>query len=90
MPRLGRLDAPGVVHRIRIRGIERRTIVTDDRNREDFLARLATAYVLKNFGKTVARTRKAMGPTWKPGAVKAGVGTSWAGDWFAAWAGGLR
>jgi len=41
MPRLGRLDAPGVVHHIMIRGIERRNIFRDDGDREDFLARLA-------------------------------------------------
>jgi REP element-mobilizing transposase RayT len=41
MPRLGRLDAPGVVHHIMIRGIERRNIFRDDTDREDFLARLA-------------------------------------------------
>ncbi len=42
MPRLGRLDAPGVLHHIMIRGIERRNIFQDDTDREDFLARLAT------------------------------------------------
>ena len=41
MPRLGRLDAPGVLHHIMIRGIERRNIFKDDTDREDFLARLA-------------------------------------------------
>ena len=41
MPRQGRLDAPGVLHHIMIRGIERRNIVRDDRDREDLLARLA-------------------------------------------------
>jgi len=41
MPRLGRLDAPGVVHHIMIRGIERRNVFRDDGDREDFLARLA-------------------------------------------------
>ncbi|MFQ5874108.1 MAG: transposase [Dehalococcoidia bacterium] len=42
MPRSGRLDAPGVLHHIMIRGIERRSIFKDDTDREDFLARLAT------------------------------------------------
>jgi putative transposase len=41
MPRLGRLDAPGLLHHIMIRGIERRNIFKDDTDREDFLARLA-------------------------------------------------
>jgi REP element-mobilizing transposase RayT len=35
------LDAPGVLHHIIIRGIERRKIFTNDRDREDFLDRLA-------------------------------------------------
>jgi REP element-mobilizing transposase RayT len=41
MPRLARLDAPGVLHHIIIRGIERRKIFRDDRDRENFLERLA-------------------------------------------------
>jgi putative transposase len=41
MPRLARLDAPGVVHHIMIRGIERRKIFRDHKDREDFLQRLA-------------------------------------------------
>ena len=41
MPRLARLDAPGVLHHIMIRGIERRKIFRDDRDRDDFLERLS-------------------------------------------------
>jgi REP element-mobilizing transposase RayT len=41
MPRGPRLDAPGVVHHVRARGIERRKIFRDDVDREDFLERLA-------------------------------------------------
>jgi REP element-mobilizing transposase RayT len=40
MPRAARLDAPGVVHHIIVRGIERREIFRDDQDREGFLARL--------------------------------------------------
>jgi putative transposase len=40
MPRLARLDAPGVLHHIIIRGIERRKIFRDERDRENFLGRL--------------------------------------------------
>ena len=40
MPRLARLDAPGVIHHIFIRGIERRKIFRDNRDRENFLERL--------------------------------------------------
>ena len=42
MPRLARLDAPGVIHHIFIRGIERRKIFRDNRDRENFLERLGT------------------------------------------------
>ena len=41
MPRQARLDAPGVLHHIMIRGIERRNIFTNDRDRKDMLDRLA-------------------------------------------------
>ena len=41
MPRQARLDAPGVLHHIMIRGIERRKIFISDRDRKDFLERLA-------------------------------------------------
>ena len=37
MPRKARLDAPGALHHIMIRGIERRKIFRDDGDREDFL-----------------------------------------------------
>ena len=41
MQRLARLDAPGVLHHIINRGIERRTIFRDDFDRENFLERLS-------------------------------------------------
>jgi hypothetical protein len=37
MPRLARLNAPGVFHHIIIRGIERRMILRNKRDRENFL-----------------------------------------------------
>ncbi len=40
MPRGPRLDAPGVLHHVMVRGIERRRIFESDRDREDFLDRL--------------------------------------------------
>lgn len=40
MPRTARLDAPGVVHHIIVRGIEGRDIFRDDQDRERFLTRL--------------------------------------------------
>ena len=41
MPRQARLDAPGVLHHVIIRGIERRRIFINDDDREDFLERLS-------------------------------------------------
>ena len=40
MPRGARLDAPGTLHHVMLRGIERGNIVYDDEDREDFLSRL--------------------------------------------------
>ncbi len=41
MPRAPRLDAPGVLHHVMVRAIERRALFRDDRARDDFLFRLA-------------------------------------------------
>ena len=41
MPRQARLDAPGVLHHVMARGIERRRIFLDDEDREDFVRRLS-------------------------------------------------
>ena len=40
MPRSSRLDAPGVLHHVMGRGIERRKIFIDKRDRQDFITRL--------------------------------------------------
>ena len=40
MPRTARLDAPGVLHHVMIRGIERRKIFRNNNDREDFIKRL--------------------------------------------------
>jgi hypothetical protein len=41
MVRQARLDAPGVLHHIMARGIERRPIFIDDRDRDEFVRRLS-------------------------------------------------
>jgi len=41
MPKLARLDAPGVLHHIMIRGMERTKIFRRNKDREDFFERLA-------------------------------------------------
>ena len=40
MPRGARLDTPGTLHHVIVRGIERRNIVDDDLDRENFITRL--------------------------------------------------
>ena len=40
MPRGPRIDAPGLLHHVRARGVEKRKIFLSDDNREDFLNRL--------------------------------------------------
>jgi REP element-mobilizing transposase RayT len=41
MPRGPRLDAPGVLQHVMVRGLERRALFRDDRDRVDFIKRLA-------------------------------------------------
>ena len=40
MPRQARLDVPGTLHHIIVRGIERRKIVDDDKDRKNFVDRM--------------------------------------------------
>ncbi len=41
MPRKARIDAPGALHHVIIRGIERRKIFRSDYDRQNFITRLA-------------------------------------------------
>ena len=41
MPRIARLDTPGLLHHVMIRGIERRKIFKDNKDREDLIERLS-------------------------------------------------
>jgi len=45
VPRKARLDAPETLHHVIVRGIERRQIVDDDRDRRDFVSRMVTVAV---------------------------------------------
>jgi len=40
MPRKARIEAPGSLHHIIVRGIKRRPIFTDDQDRDNFIDRL--------------------------------------------------
>lgn len=51
MPRGARLDAPGALHHVMVRGIERGLLFHDDRDRAEFVARLAQ--VVHRTGLTV-------------------------------------
>ena len=42
MPRGPRLDAPGTLHHVMVRGIDKQTIFIDDRDRNNFVSRLAS------------------------------------------------
>jgi hypothetical protein len=42
MPRQTRLDAPGALHHVMIRGIERWAIFRSDKDRKDFLGRIGS------------------------------------------------
>lgn len=48
MPRLARLDAPGVLHHVIIRGIERRDIFENNKDRDN---------LLKRFGELLPATK---------------------------------
>ena len=41
MPRQSRIDAPGALHHIMVRGIDRKRLFADDSDREDFIGRLS-------------------------------------------------
>ncbi len=43
MPRQAKLDAPGVLHHVMGRGIERKNIFVNDKDQLDFIGRLSTA-----------------------------------------------
>ncbi len=51
MPRGARLDVPGTLHHVFVRGIERQKIVDDEKDRDNFLSRLGT--LAKETGTTV-------------------------------------
>jgi hypothetical protein len=58
MPRIARLDTPGLLHHVVIRGIERQKIFKDDEDRENLLEWQNTEYVLGFFGKRSGEAKK--------------------------------
>src|SRR4030042_2418367 len=55
MPRKARLDTPGTLHHVMIRGLDRRRIFWDDEDRRDFLSRVVQL-VKKSGDRIVAWT----------------------------------
>jgi putative transposase len=41
MPRHARIDIPGLLHHVIVRGIEKRPVFLDDQDREEFLSRFS-------------------------------------------------
>jgi len=77
MPRQARLDVPGTLHHVIIRGIEKRKIVDDDRDRQEFVSRLGKIAtetntpiyawaVMNNHAHTLLRS----GPAGLPGFMR--------------------
>jgi hypothetical protein len=60
MPRKARIDAPGAVHHIIVRGIERSILFRGDKDRNDFLTRLGKILVET---KTRLQSTLEMAPT---------------------------
>jgi len=45
MARQARLNTPGTLHHVMVRGIERRRIVGDDQDRKEFVTQLGTVTI---------------------------------------------
>ncbi|MBW2607849.1 MAG: hypothetical protein JRD05_09465 [Deltaproteobacteria bacterium] len=48
-PRQSRIDAPGALHHIIARGVERKRLFTDDVDRDNFLNRLGNILIITEF-----------------------------------------
>jgi len=46
LPRQARLDAPGTLHHVIVRGIEKRQIVDDNKDRADFVNRMGALIIV--------------------------------------------
>jgi hypothetical protein len=74
MPRQARLDAPGTLHHVMIRGIEGANIFSDDKDREHFIARVGE--IAKVRAKMACFLSREMGISMAEIARKLGVGAS--------------
>ena len=58
MPRSARLDQPGLLQHVIVRGIEKRDIFLDDEDKDDFVRRLSTLLLETETECLVWRNRK--------------------------------
>ena len=64
MPRQARIDAPGAVHHVIVRGIERCDIFRDNQDRHDWIERLKTDIrkALRKYFYSIIRRRPVIFP----------------------------
>ena len=70
MPRGPRLDAPGTLHHVIVRGIEKRVILDDDKVREDFVTHMGAVALklIDEYGVSLAETARRLAdqhPVWR-------------------------
>jgi len=70
MPRGPRFDAPGTLHHVIVRGIEKRVILDDDKVREDFVTRMGAVALklIDEYGVSLAETARRLAdqhPVWR-------------------------
>jgi hypothetical protein len=63
MPRGPRLDAPGTLHHVIVRGIEKRVIVDGNKDRKDFVTRMSAVALklINEYGVSSAETARRLG-----------------------------
>ena len=63
MPRRARLDSPGTLHHVIVRGIEKRRIVDDDQDRKNFISRLGklAKEFVQDYGISMAEVAQRLG-----------------------------
>jgi DNA-directed RNA polymerase specialized sigma24 family protein len=61
MPRRARLDAPGTLHHVIVRGIEKRRIADDDQDRKLFVKRELACRLTAELGLSFAETARLLG-----------------------------
>jgi len=76
MPRQARLNSPGTLHHVIVRGIGRKRIVDDDNDRQVFVSRLGGPKVLKVRGQSATELLETYGMSLAEIVGHVGVSTS--------------